>query len=447
MPTVPTLTVHHDELTDFVELPRLTIEVTPARGSKVVRPIGVRPLVLGSSSECDLCVVESGVSRMHAEIAIKADGVHLRDLGSKNGTFVRGVRVVEAVVKPGDDLRVGQATLVLKAEGTAERVDLPKETHFGQALGASPAMRLLFGMLRRAASSDAPVLLLGESGTGKELLAHAIHDHSPRRDKPFVVFDCGAVAPTLVEAELFGNEKGAFTGADKARVGLLESAHGGTVFIDEIGELPLELQPKLLRALEARQVRPLGGGDYRAADARVICATHRDLRSRVEAHQFREDLYFRLAVLVAEVPPLRDRLEDLPMLVESFLARQTPPVRLDALPHNALEILAGHSWPGNVRELWNTVTRWVLFPQLGPRVIEQEAATKRLGKALDAVAHLPLREARDVMLEEFETQYLLQKLAEHKGNVSAVARAAGVSRQFLYRLLDRYSLKEDRGAD
>lgn len=447
MTAIPTLSVHRDALVEYVEVQKLTLEASPSKGAKISRALGLRPLVVGSEPECDVCLTEPGVSRQHAQLALKSDGVHLRDLGSKNGTFVKGVRIIEAVVKPGDDIRVGHCALTLHAVGQAERVNLPSETHFGQALGASPSMRLLFAGLRRAAASDAPVLLHGESGTGKELLARAIHDHSPRRDKPFIIFDCGAVAPTLVEAELFGNEKGAYTGADKARVGLLESAHGGTVFLDEVGELPLDLQPKLLRALEARQIRPVGGGDYRAADARVICATHRDLRTRVESRQFREDLYFRLAVLIAEVPPLRERLEDLPLLVESFLAKQTPPRKLDALPTNALSILAAHSWPGNVRELWNTVTRWVLFPQMGAAVLDTGGSTKRLGQALDAVAHLPLREAREVMVEEFETQYLLRKLAEHKDNVTEVSKAAGVSRQFLYRLFDRYGLKEGRGRD
>ncbi len=223
-------------------------------------------------------------------------------------------------------------------------------------------MRALFARLERTAATQETILLLGESGTGKELLARGIHDQSSRKDGPFVVFDCSAVAPTLLEAELFGFVKGSFTGAHASRAGLLEQANGGTLFIDEIGELPLELQPKLLRALEARQTRRIGGAGHVQFDARIVAATHRDLAAKIASREFREDLYYRLAVVEVLVPPLRERKVDIPLLVERFLAAHVPPHSLDDLPPNALSMLESHHWPGNVRELRNAAARLVLFP-------------------------------------------------------------------------------------
>jgi transcriptional regulator with PAS, ATPase and Fis domain len=303
-------------------------------------------------------------------------------------------------------------------------------------------MRALFAQLERAARSDETVLLLGESGTGKELLARALHTESPRQNGPFVVLDCTALAPTLLEAELFGHTRGAFTGAAESRAGLLEQAHGGTLFIDEVGELPLDLQPKLLRALEARQYRPVGASEWRSFDARIVAATHRDLRARVAGGAFREDLYYRFAVFEMAVPPLRDRREDIPLLVERFLAAMSPPRTLADLPPNAVDILSSHHWPGNVRELRNTVARIVVFPEHLERAVTPGAP----GRADAArLLRMPLREARDLVVEDFERSYLAARLAEHGGNVTRAAEAIGVSRQFAYRLLEKYGLRAGEG--
>jgi transcriptional regulator with PAS, ATPase and Fis domain len=362
--------------------------------------------------------------------------VRVRDLGSKNGTFIREVRIQDALLPPGGEVVIGSSRIEALAPLPPRTLELSPVPRFGEAIGASPLMRALFALLDRAAGTDVPVLLLGETGTGKELLARAVHAHSARKDGPFVVFDCGAVAPSLIEAELFGYVKGAFTGASASRKGLLEEAHGGTVFLDELGELPLELQTRLLRALETRTVRPMGSNAYRPADARVVAATHRNLRAKVAAGTFREDLYFRLAVVLAQVPPLRERREDVPLLVAHFLARQSPPRSVDDLPPGLVALLQGHGWPGNVRELWNTVTRLVLFPALGEAALEPQAPSA----GPEALHALPWREAREQAGARFELGYLRARLAKG-GTLSAMAREMGVSRQFLYRLLDAHGLR------
>ncbi|MFT3765682.1 MAG: sigma 54-interacting transcriptional regulator [Minicystis sp.] len=438
----PTLTTFRD---GAVELPNLVVEIVPPRGKSVTQPLGVNPIVIGTGADCDLVVADGKVSRRHCAVALGERGVTLRDLGSKNGTFVGDVAVMEAILALGKKAMVGDSTLVVRVAGAPALLPLSASARFGDAIGASIPMRALFARLERAAVTSETILLLGESGTGKELLARGIHDTSPRRGGPFVVFDCGAVAPTLVEAELFGYLKGAFTGATQTRAGLLEQAHGGTIFLDEIGELPIDLQPKLLRALESRTVRRLGAHDYTAFDARVVAATHRDLQSRIAKGAFREDLYYRLAVVEAVVPPLRDRRDDIPLLVQRFLAAQDPPRALADLPPNAIEMLKAHDFPGNVRELRNTVARLTIFPDLGQQAITPAAprpATGALG-AIGDLVRLPLREARDVVVEQFERAYLVAKIAEQGGNVSRAAAAMGLSRQMVYRLLERYGLRAE----
>jgi transcriptional regulator with PAS, ATPase and Fis domain len=298
-------------------------------------------------------------------------------------------------------------------------------------------MRSLFAKLERAADSDLTVLLLGESGTGKDLLAHGVHGLSPRRDGPFVPFDCGAVPPPLIESELFGHVRGAFTGAHGDRRGVLAEADEGTLFLDEIGELPLDLQPKLLRALESREYRPVGGGAYLRFDARIIAATHRPLRRAVADRTFREDLYYRLAVVEARVPPLRERKDDIELLVERFLGAESPPRTIRDLPPGTLAMLTAHDWPGNVRELKNAVARLLLFPDAGAAILDSADARH----TREIPVHLPLREARDEIVERFERAYLLAKLAESGGNVSRAADAMGVSRQLVHRLMDRYDVR------
>jgi DNA-binding NtrC family response regulator len=427
---------------DSLELPLVRVIAASPLGGEVAAPVGVEPLVMGTSSECDLVVRDPAVSRRHCDITLTDRGIVLRDLGSKNGTFVGDLRIVEAILPAGAVVRIGTTRLTISVASPPAVVPLSRSSSFGAALGGSPMMRALFAKLERAAASHETVLLLGEPGTGKELLARGIHEVSPRREGPLVVLDCSGMAPNLLEDELFGR-------AENERNGAFERADGGTVFIDEIGELPLELQPKLLRALESRQVRRLGAAEPRPFDARVVAATHRDLKARVADGAFRADLYYRLAVVELRVPPLRDRKEDIPLLVERFLAAQVPPRLLADLPPNTLQLLTGHAWPGNVRELRNVVARLVMFPDEVITAVTAEAiagAAQMEGHgppSTDRLLGLPLRAARDLVVEEFERKYLAGKLREAKGNVTHAAVKMGVSRQFLYRLLERYGMERE----
>jgi transcriptional regulator with AAA-type ATPase domain len=312
-------------------------------------------LVVGTQAGSDLQLTDTTVSRNHCAIEARPEGFLLRDLGSTNGTRVGGVRVVEGYVEPGAELDLGETRLRLLAVDAPLEIPLYAGDRFGPMLGASTEMRRLFALLHRAARSDATVLLLGETGTGKDLAAEAIHLASDRASRPFVVIDCSAIPENLIESELFGHERGAFTGAVERRAGAFESAHGGTVFLDEIGELPRAMQPKLLRVLERRVVKPVGANQALQVDVRVVAATNRDLRAEVNRGNFREDLYFRLSVITARMPPLRDRDDDVTLLAESFW-RALAPDRPE-LPSELRERLRAHGWPGNVRELRNAVER------------------------------------------------------------------------------------------
>ncbi|KAB2889905.1 MAG: sigma-54-dependent Fis family transcriptional regulator, partial [Kofleriaceae bacterium] len=285
----------------------------PARWVSVVAPDGTvereplsrRRLRIGSGTDVDLMVIDPHVSRLHCELEPTPVGVVLRDLGSTNGTYVGGAAIREVILHPGVVAVLGATRLFVETDAPVAEV-----LRFGSAVSVSPAMGAVFSMLEKLAASDVTVLLTGETGTGKDVLTRAAHEQSPRAQGPLVVFDCGAVTASLIESELFGHEKGAFTGAVAERAGAFERADGGTLFLDEIGEMPLDLQPRLLRALEQRQVRRVGGSDEISVDVRVIAATNRDLAAEVAAGRFRQDLYFRITAAVVEVPPLRARPED-----------------------------------------------------------------------------------------------------------------------------------------
>jgi len=348
--------------------------------------------------------------------------------------------VVSVYLPRAAEIAVGQTRLRFSARQEELEIPLSSKTRLGELLGHSDAMRQVFAVLERVAASDSTVLLEGESGTGKELAARALHQGSDRSGEMFVAVDCGALPEGLIESELFGHIKGAFTGADRDRAGLLEQASGGTVFLDEIGELPLDLQPKLLRALESRAVRRLGESRERALDVRVLAATNRTLKHEVSEGRFRQDLFFRLSVIRVRMPPLRERREEIPRLVAHFMTRLGhDPTR--GVPDNVMEMLAGYRWPGNVRELRNAVERLVLLPGMGPEYYldapDSEPETGGPQVPLDR----PFHEGKRAWTERFEREYLSGLLARCKGNISELARVSGLSRQSCHRLLKRHGLE------
>jgi transcriptional regulator with GAF, ATPase, and Fis domain len=310
---------------------------------------------------------------------------------------------------------------------------------FEGLLGTSPAMRALFEDIERIASTDLTVLVQGETGSGKDVVADAIHRASTRRDKPYVVFDCGAVAPSLAESELFGHERGAFTGAHVSRPGVFELAQHGTLFLDELGELPKDLQPKLLRALEKREIRRVGGLKTIQVDVRIVAATNRDLPAEVARGTFRQDLYFRVAAAQLTVPALRDRVEDIPLLVRHFLSRESPPRTIDALPPNAWQKLCEHAWPGNVRELRNVVQRMLVTPERALKRLTAVADPRENNVTYGEDPIVPLQESRAAANRRFELEYLRKILARTQGHITRAAAIAQVSRQVMTKLVRKHA--------
>ena len=397
-------------------------------------------VVVGTHSSCDLVLTDRAVSRFHVELRVDPRrGLVARDLGSSNGTTVDGVPVFEAPLRPGAVLAIGQSRLRLDVGLDRVVVPVSARDRFGLLVGGSQAIRAIFAVLERAAASDATVLINGETGTGKSLAAESIHAESARKDGAFVVVDCGALPPALIESELFGHERGAFTGAERARPGALEEAHGGTLFLDEIGELALDLQPKLLRVLEARQSKRLGSNKSVPADVRLIAATNRNLREEVNRGRFRSDLYYRLAVLEVTMPPLRDHPEDLRALVEGHFAardRLADADRAGLRSDDFVRDLARHAWPGNIRELRNYLERCLAMQT--PVPLGGEVAGP-VDSPVDG--RLPHAAARERWNAWCERRYLAELLARHGGNVSAAAREAGISRAHIYRLVAQYQLR------
>ena len=402
---------------------------------------GSRPIVVGASPECDLVLTDEKVSRRHVELQLLPEGVRVRDLDSTNGTYVDAARISEAIVPAGGTLRCGKTTLQL-LRAPIPLVPPSERTRFGGLVADSPLMRELFAVLELAAPTDATVLLEGESGTGQELAARAIHDHSPRASGPFVVVDCSAANEALIESQLFGHKVGAFTGAVSDRKGAFVEADGGTIFLDELGELPLASQARLLRVLESRTVQPLGSDRTTSFDVRVVAATHRDLLAMVNAKKFRFDLFHRIVVVHVFVPPLRDRPEDLPALIRYFYeGRGVDPGPVDGVN---LDQLQQHPWPGNVRELRNALERaWVLSGAgaafralnlwLGPSSAEPVQIVD---------TSMPFKEAKERWVAEFERRYLMAVYERNGCNITHAASEAQVSRRHFRELLEHHGLKK-----
>jgi transcriptional regulator with GAF, ATPase, and Fis domain len=401
------------------------------------------PVRIGTASDNDIVLSDDTVSRWHAELEPTPLGMRIRDVESTNGLVIGGMRIRDAFI-PGD-FQVALGETWIAAQWLGETVDKEQVAtdRFGDVLGRSARMRELFADLERIAPTDVTLLIEGETGTGKDLIAESLHAASRRANGPFVVFDCGAAAPTVIESELFGHERGAFTGAHGTHVGVFEQANGGTLFLDEIGELPLDLQPKLLRVIEKLEIRRIGGRQTIGLDVRIIAATNRNLRAAVQRREFRQDLYFRLAAAHVAVPPLRDRMDDLERLAEHFLMMQDPPRSLADVPQHVWGMFRAHRWPGNVRELRNAVQRLAVTPDRllhdGSPGIAQPTASWARGDAV-----VPLRIARRQAGDDFERAYLEHVLAKSGGNVTRAAALAEVSRQMMQKLMRKHGMGEGR---
>ncbi|MBI5535215.1 MAG: sigma 54-dependent Fis family transcriptional regulator [Deltaproteobacteria bacterium] len=412
----------------------LTFTIDAARPSSVL---------IGQGPACEIRLSDREVSRRHASLEVIGRRLRILDLASTNGTYVDGLGVNDGWLVGDELVRVGRTALRVEAGASAAAPTVTGEGAFGKVVGASLEMRRLYTLCERMAASDVPVIIEGETGTGKEVLAEALHEQGPRAQGPFVVFDCTAVPPNLLEAELFGHERGAFTGAVGARKGVFEQAHGGTLLIDEIGDLDLNLQPKLLRAIERCEVRRIGGDRPIKVDVRLIAATRRDLDKAVQAGRFRDDLFHRLAVGRVELPPLRKRQGDVPVLVRHF-CKQLGAAR-SQVPDDVVVGWEEYAWPGNVRELRNAVARYLALGEAShlqrATVLEpvdpepfpaSEAAQAPAGDLIEQVIAqaLPLPVARQRVVEEFERRYIERVLAEHGGNVARAANASGIARRY-----------------
>ena len=438
-----TLLTHRDEKKDTLAYYKCKLVVVegPEENREFVMD---RDLVrVGSAGDNDLVLNDETVSRNHFEIQVAEEGYLIRDLGSTNGTDVEGCRIKEAYLHPGARIGAGEVVLVFQPLRELVEVPLSTDNSFGAMLGKSIKMRALFHLADRVASRDTTVLISGETGTGKGLLAEEVHLHSPRSEKPFVVVDCSTIPAHLMEDELFGHVKGAFTGAVSARSGAFEEADGGTIFFDEIGELPGPLQPKLLRVLERREVKRVGQTETFQVDVRILAATNRELKSEVESGNFREDLYFRLGVFELKIPPLREHKEDIAFLAREFVKKISGD-REKKLGENAIRFLSSHDWPGNVRELGNVIERVVHLTD--GEIIDAPSimSTSITGvgpppdsKKWGGRGKLPFSRAREIA----EKEYLVDLLRRHDFNVSAASRTAEIHRQSLHRLLRKHGIK------
>ncbi len=405
------------------------------------------PLLVGRGPGCDVVLSDPAVAPRHLRLtphaADPAGAVEVAVEALDGAVAYGDVRVDAGRLTPGATLTLGGSALRVAGEPP------PPAERFGEAIGRDPAMRAVFARLERVAPSDLSVLVEGETGTGKELVARAIHDHSPRRAGPFVVLDCSAMPRDLVESTLFGHERGAFTGAVARHRGLFERADGGTIFVDEIGEFEPALQPRLLRVLERRELKRVGGHETIRVDVRVVAATHRDLRAMVAEGRFREDLYFRVGVVRVRLPPLRARRADIPLLAEHCLAEHglaehrpgaaaAPDRRLTTA---ALDALSEHPWPGNVRQLCNTVRRAASLAE-GPLIGVDDLmlAPDERSTPVELELRAPFKVARRVVLDRFEVAYLERLVDAHGGNISRCARAAGLTRYYLRELLKKHGL-------
>ncbi|MGE5189681.1 MAG: sigma 54-interacting transcriptional regulator [Gemmatimonadota bacterium] len=437
---------------------RLSVSVT--NGLDVEIRLGVTETRIGRGADADLLLPDPSVSRLHARVFRVGDQYFLADT-SRNGTYIDGKRITQTVLEGGQAFRIGPYQIHFRREPHSPGPDPPTVTHgtksdaddpsrqrppaaghssdtFGIE-GNSAVIKRLIDSIRRVAGSDLPVLVEGETGSGKELVSRGIHDASFRGNRPFVVVNCGAISRELIESELFGHERGSFTGATAQRRGAFEIAHGGTIFLDEIGELPLALQPKLLRALEQKEIKRVGGNETILVDVRVIAATNRDLREEMSRKAFRDDLYFRLGTVTLHVPPLRERREDIVPIAIRFLAEaavraQRPSPELSGA---AAEFLASHDWPGNVRELRNAIQRAVVMGE-SPSLVPADFSflLKPDSRPIESTA-----EGNLSRWERTEKNSILAELARQGWNKTRTARELGIAKSTLFEKLKKYAIR------
>jgi DNA-binding NtrC family response regulator len=440
-------------------LRRCRVEVVSGPDAGLVRDIEASVIRIGARRGNDVQLSDSKVSGLHCEIRLDDRGYRLRDLDSTNGTYVSSLRINDVYITAGSQIALGSTRLKFDPLGESVEIELADTDRYGSMIGRSVKMRELFARLEKLARSDTTVLVTGETGAGKELVAEALHDNSPREKGPFVVLDCGSIPPNLIESELFGHERGAFTGATSSYAGAFERAHNGTVFLDEIGELPLAMQPKLLRVLERKEVRRVGGTNTIEVNLRIVAATNRDLGVEVNRGRFREDLYYRLAVARVHVPPLRERKDDLPLLIEHIL-ENTPGGETASIAQETIDLMMKHDWPGNVRELRNVIERAVLLAESptdedslrrAPAPVarsepsitvtpSQTATSTDAQMTVPVDVTIPFKHAKQNVISEFERRYISRLLAQHDGNISAAARAAGIDRMSIHKMLHRLGL-------
>jgi transcriptional regulator with PAS, ATPase and Fis domain len=411
----------------------------PNRGLRVHVPDVAR---VGSAPGNQLALNDATVSRVHCELRVRSESVLIKDCDSTNGTYVEGVRLREGEVRPGASVRVGNSVFRVESAGAPSFLAISDKTCFGELIGASLEMRRVYAVLERVASGNSTLLIEGETGTGKDVAARSLHAASSRAQGPFVPVDCGAIPENLIESELFGHVRGAFSGAVSDRKGVFEEAHGGTLFLDEIGEMPLSVQAKLLRAIETRSVRRVGGNSERPVDVRIVAATNRSLAACANQGTFREDLYYRLAVVEVKLPPLRARGDDIALLAQHFHARFAGTGA--PLPSAFVRMLSTRGWPGNVRELRNFIERSVSLGFVAEPPHAQHVASHALpDDALESIVplHLPLKDARQAWTANFESIYVRSMLKKTGGNLTRAAGLAGVNRRFLQRLVARLGLR------
>jgi transcriptional regulator with GAF, ATPase, and Fis domain len=424
----------------------------PQPGSETI--INRDLFTIGAHKHNDLVVEDGTVSGNHCEIQLVSEGFLIRDLQSTNGTFIQGVRISEGFLEEGSEFRLGKCKFIFCPLKESTKVEISQEDHYGKLIGKSASMKRVFRIAETYSPTDVTILITGSTGTGKELMAAEIHAHSKRAEKPFVVVDCSALSRGLIESELFGHTRGSFTGAMSDRKGSFESAHGGTIFLDEIGDLSEDLQPKLLRVLENKEIRRVGSNDIRKVDVRVLAATHRRLEMDVNSGRFREDLYFRLSVVKLHIPPLGDRKEDIPKMIERFVDAlgDVTPDRKKAVVDRVLSMFPDYDWPGNVRELRNVVER--TFHSISSTIeFDPFLMAERIGSSADVAGASseplfvdgvlrPFKEAKEQLISQFERGYIARLLDTNSGNISRSAREAQIERAYLQRLIKKHALKD-----